>query len=79
VLAYAPLGGVTWTWLYADPDSFQLDESPDGVSGWSNYSGYGGSIRAAGGLDVPAFYRVWAADSLGNQISEFSNVVNVPA
>jgi hypothetical protein len=69
---------LNWTWPYADPDSWNIQQSPDGVGGWADFDTASGSARTDPGMETGFWYRVFGQDIDDNQITGYSNVVYLP-
>lgn len=72
-------GSDTLVWTYSpDPNDFALENSVDGVTGWTAFDGVGGNERIYFGVTTGFFYRIYAENNLAQRISGFSNAVLVP-
>jgi hypothetical protein len=77
-LSFAGGDSISWTWSDADPDHWDIEESADGVTGWSVTTTAAGSARSEGSLDTTMFYRIIGRDSGGTAVTLYSNVVEIP-
>lgn len=66
-----------WTWSDADPDHWNVEESADGVTGWTVVDTVAGSGRGDTGFDNDMYYRVIGEDSSNTPVTDYSNVVYV--
>lgn len=75
VLAIDGGNNLTWTWSGGDPVNWALQQSADGGTTWTNFDNPGGDSRAyppvPGGFD----WKIYAEDSIPNQVGPDSNVV----
>lgn len=66
-----------WTWDGGSLDHWLLEQSSDGVTGWSNYDELPPSRMNELTPDSNEYYRVSARDVGGNIVGDYSNVVFV--
>lgn len=78
MLSFSGGDSIAWTWSGADPDHWDVEESADGVSGWSVTDTVAGSARGDSSLDTGMFYRIIGRDSGGSAVTDYSNVVEIP-
>jgi hypothetical protein len=68
-------GLLLWVYPYADPDHWDIEESADGVTGWSIVDTEPGSSRDANAGDTSVYQRVRGYDPGGTPLTLYSNVV----
>lgn len=66
---------LNWTWGTANPDYWQVQQSNDGVSGWTSAASDGGSTRTHVGLTVGKYFRVVGFTAPVVQFTDPSNVI----
>lgn len=67
-----------WTWDLTDPDSWEIDESDDGSSGWVAFAFPAGPDRSNGPVNHLKFYRIIGLDVDNNPVTSYSNVEHAP-
>ena len=76
MLTYAGMQNLAWVWTEADPvGGWSVQESPDGLSGWTEFDETVGSNRTYTGVDPDVFVRLVGIDLLGQPVTDPSNVI----
>ncbi len=69
---------IDWTWSEPDPDHWNVEQSDDGVSGWSVFDSVSGGTHSYFSIETGEYYRVSPRDGADNPVGPDSNVVFVP-
>lgn len=67
---------LTWTWSFADPDHWDVENSADGSTGWSVAGNEPGFARNSSLQIDGEFSRIIGRDGSGTAVTDYSNVVN---
>lgn len=66
---------LNWSWSGADPDHWDIEESADGIGGWSLTESVPGANRDSHAEASGLYYRIIGRSALNVAVTSYSNVV----
>lgn len=76
MLTYEGMQNLSWVWTTTDPvGGWSIQESPDGLTGWTEFDQTLPTARTYMGVDPDLFVRIVGIDLLGQPVTEPSNII----